>query len=92
MISKREVVNLRARANLLFALLSQSDQDLEWHRRELQGRNDDVNQLRAELQRRDDDLGQLRAQLQRIVNSRSWRGTKPLRALSRLVKRMLGLS
>lgn len=106
-ISKRDVVKLRARANLLVALLSQSDQHLEWHgkelqrldeqvrrrdgdldqlRSELQRRDDDLARLRAELQRRDGDLGQLRAQLLLVVGSRSWRVTKPLRALSRLVK------
>ena len=63
-ILKREVVKLRARANLLFALLSQSNQNIEWQR--------------AELQRRDEEL-------RRIVNSRSWRMTKPLRSLSRLL-------
>jgi len=63
-ITKREVVKLRARANLLFALLSQSNQNVE--------------RQQAELQRRDEEL-------QRIVNSRSWRVTKPLRALARLL-------
>jgi septal ring factor EnvC (AmiA/AmiB activator) len=113
--SKREVVKLRARANLLFALLSQSDQDLAWQRKEVQRRDGDLDQLRTELQRRDDDLGRLRAELQRrdgdlgqlraelqrrdgdlgqmrvelqsIVNSRSWRVTKPLRALIRLTRK-----
>jgi len=63
-ITQREVVKLRARANLLFALLSQSNQNVE--------------RQQAELQRRDEEL-------QRIVNSRSWRVTKPLRALARLL-------
>jgi len=52
-ISKREVAKLRARANLLFALLSQSDENLQWHSKELRRRDDE---LRAELRRRDDEL------------------------------------
>jgi hypothetical protein len=100
-ISKREMVKLRARANLLFALLSQSNQDIERQRMELQSRDSDLGQLRAELQSRDSDLSQLRTELQsresdlahvheeirQIVNSRSWRVTRPLRALSRLIGR-----
>jgi hypothetical protein len=114
-ISKREMVKLRARANLLFALLSQSNQDIERQRMELQSRDSDLGQLRTELQSRDSDLSQLRTELQsrdsdlsqlrtelqsresdlahvheeirQIVNSRSWRVTRPLRALSRLIGR-----
>jgi len=70
-ITKREVVKLRARANLLFALLSQSNQNVE--------------RQQAELQRRDEELRRRDEELQRIVNSRSWRVTKPLRALARLL-------
>jgi len=107
-ISKREMVKLRARANLLFALLSQSNQDIERQRMELQSRDSDLGQLRTELQSRDSDLSQLRTELsqlrtelqsresdlahvheeiRQIVNSRSWRVTRPLRALSRLIGR-----
>ena len=70
-ITQREVVKLRARANLLFALLSQSNQNVE--------------RQQAELQRRDEELRRRDEELQRIVNSRSWRVTKPLRALARLL-------
>jgi hypothetical protein len=77
-ITKREVVKLRARANLLFALFSQSNQNVERQQAELQRRDE-------ELRRRDDELRRRDEELQRIVNSRSWRVTKPLRALARLL-------
>jgi len=86
-ISKREMVKLRARANLLFALLSQSNQDIERQRMELQSRHSDLGQLRAELQSRESDLAHVHEEIRQIVNSRSWRVTRPLRALSRLIGR-----
>ena len=86
-ISKREMVKLRARANLLFALLSQSNQDIERQRMELQSRDSDLGQLRTELQSRESDLAHVHEEIRQIVNSRSWRVTRPLRALSRLIGR-----
>lgn len=87
-ISKREVVKLRAKANLLFALLSQANQVVEHQRAELQHRDEEARRRDEELQRRDEEARLRDEELQRIVSSKSWRVTTPLRMLSRLLRRL----
>ncbi len=77
-ISKLEVVKLRARANLLLALLSQANQIVEYQQAELKRRDDEALRRDEELKRRDEEL-------QTIVNSKSWRVATSLRMLSRLL-------
>src|SRR6266478_6027946 len=92
--SDRQVVKLAAKANLLMALLSQSDENLERHKKEIQLRDDELGRLRAELERRDGELGQIAEALRAVEQSReqalqenalllastSWRITAPMRA------------
>jgi hypothetical protein len=73
MMTDSDIVKLKARAALLFALLSHS-------RSELQRRDSTINQLEAQLRQQDETITE-------IMQSKSWRLTAPLRALKRAARR-----
>jgi chromosome segregation ATPase len=82
----RDVVKLKAKTNLLLALLSHS-QD------ELQNRDSKISQLEAKISQLEAKISQLAARLQQeeetiaeIMQSTSWRLTAPLRALKRAAR------
>jgi hypothetical protein len=79
-----DVVKLKAKAALLFALLSYSRQQLATLQEELE----------QELERRESAIRQLEARVREqeerivgIMRSKSWRLTAPLRALKRTARR-----
>ena len=75
-----DVVKLRARAALLFALLSHARQQLATFEDELQRRDSTISQLDARLRQQEETVAV-------IMRSMSWRLTAPLRALKRAARR-----
>jgi chromosome segregation ATPase len=63
--SDLKVVKLGAKANLLMALLSDSDQNLESHKKEILRRDGELTHLRGEIERRDGELARLRGEIER---------------------------
>ena len=75
----RDVVKLKAKTNLLLALLSHS-QD------ELQNRDSKISQLEAKISQLAARLQQEEETIAEIMQSTSWRLTAPLRALKRAAR------
>jgi hypothetical protein len=82
-----DVVKLRARAALLFALLSHARQQLATFEDELQRRDSTISQLDARLRQQEALLQQQEETVAVIMQSMSWRLTAPLRALKRAARR-----
>jgi hypothetical protein len=80
----KSTVKLRARATLLFALLSHSRQRAAAFQHELQNK---ISHLETRVQQQEARLEQQEDTIAVIMQSASWRWTAPLRALKRVVRR-----
>lgn len=73
---------------LQHAEILQRGEQLETLRNEVQGRDVQIEALRNEILFKDGQIGALRDEVVGYANSRSWKLTRPLRALNRFFSRL----